>query len=116
MLWRKEKTAFKRHLHFLSLALIYRNKREDRSGAPQHTGDLFPSEASTQGGSNSVLPAATLPRHGLSVQDRPCCASYRVRTGRKQSKPNLKMNHLQPRALLWAVLCKLGSYMMPCLT
>lgn len=44
-----EKTAFERDLHFLSPALIYRNKRPARSGTPEHTGGLLPSEASTGG-------------------------------------------------------------------
>lgn len=52
--------ASTRDLHFLCLAVIYGNKRQERSGAPEHSGGLFPGEASTRRGvSSSVLPAAT---------------------------------------------------------
>lgn len=57
-----------------------------------------------------------LPCHRLSAQDRPCCASDTwVWTDKTQSKSNLRMSHHQT-SFLWPVLCKPGSYLMPCLT
>lgn len=57
-----------------------------------------------------------LPCHRLSAQDRHRCASYTwVRTDKNQFICHLKTNHHQT-SVLWPVLSKPGSYMMPGLT
>lgn len=106
--------ASKRDLHFLSLALIYGNKRQERSGAPEHTGGLFPREASTRrGASNSVLPAATASLPPAVGTRQPCCASH---TWAWTGKHNSHLTPNKPPPKQCPVLCMPGSHLTPCLT